>query len=238
MTALSDAREASARLQAQLEAAQARHGQMIQAVEEKLEAPVATLHARLAALQVAKRADPGVMETRLGDLRQDRDRLGAVNLRADVELQDIESERTGLAREREDVVEAIRKFRRAIDSLNTEGRSRLRAAFDSVNAQFQALFSRLFGGGTAELQLIEADDPLEAGLEIIAKPPGKKPQLLSLLSGGEQALTATALIFAVFLTTRRRSAFSTRSMRRSTIRMSSGSATCCMTWHATRRRAS
>lgn len=200
MTALSDAREASARLQAQLEAAQARLGQMVESVEARLEAPVATLAARLAALQVAKRTDPEQMEARLGDLRQDRDRLGAVNLRADVELQEIESERTGLAREREDVVEAIRKFRRAIDSLNTEGRSRLRTAFDSVNAQFQALFTRLFGGGTAELQLVEADDPLEAGLEIIAKPPGKKPQLLSLLSGGEQALTATALIFAVFLT--------------------------------------
>ncbi|MCZ8182308.1 MAG: chromosome segregation protein SMC [Beijerinckiaceae bacterium] len=200
MAALADAREASARLQVQHESAVARHRQMVQAVEEKLDAPLAELPARLAALAVAKKADPAQMEARLTDLRQDRDRLGAVNLRADLELQEIEAERSGLAREREDVTEAIRKFRRAIDALNSEGRQRLRAAFDGVNAQFQKLFGRLFGGGTAELQLIEADDPLEAGLEIIAKPPGKKPQLLSLLSGGEQALTATALIFAVFLT--------------------------------------
>lgn len=200
MAALADTREASARLQVQHESAVARHRQMIQAVEEKLDAPLSELPARLAALAVAKKAEPAQMEARLTDLRQDRDRLGAVNLRADLELQEIEAERSGLAREREDVMEAIRKFRRAIDTLNSEGRQRLRAAFDSVNAQFQKLFGRLFGGGTAELQLIEADDPLEAGLEIIAKPPGKKPQLLSLLSGGEQALTATALIFAVFLT--------------------------------------
>ncbi|MCZ8375954.1 MAG: chromosome segregation protein SMC [Beijerinckiaceae bacterium] len=200
MATLADAREASARLQVQHEAAVARHRQMVQAVEEKLDAPLAELPSRLAALAVAKRAEPAQMEARLTDLRQDRDRLGAVNLRADLELQNIEAERSGLAREREDVTEAIRKFRRAIDALNSEGRQRLRAAFDSVNGQFQKLFGRLFGGGTAELQLIEADDPLEAGLEIIAKPPGKKPQLLSLLSGGEQALTATALIFAVFLT--------------------------------------
>ncbi len=115
-------------------------------------------------------------------------------------MSEIETERGNLAKEREDVVEAIRRFRRAIDTLNAEGRTRLRAAFDVVNGHFGRLFERLFGGGTAELQLVEAEDPLEAGLEILAKPPGKKPQLLSLLSGGEQALTATALIFAVFLT--------------------------------------
>lgn len=200
MLALSDSREASARLQVQHEAAVARRLQIVQAVEEKLEAPVSALAARLATFSHARKADPAAMEARLSDLRQDRERMGAVNLRADLELQEIEARRIGLARERDDVIEAIRKFRRAIDTLNGEGRNRLRAAFDSVNGQFQKLFGRLFGGGTAELHLVEADDPLEAGLEIIAKPPGKKPQLLSLLSGGEQALTATALIFAVFLT--------------------------------------
>src|ERR1041384_4958962 len=91
-------------------------------------------------------------------------------------------------------------MRQAIQSLNREGRKRLLAAFDVVNVQFQRLFTHLFGGGTAELQLIESDDPLEAGLEILARPPGKKPQTMTLLSGGEQALTAMALIFAVFLT--------------------------------------
>ena len=98
------------------------------------------------------------------------------------------------------MIEAIRKLRQAIQSLNREGRERLLAAFDTVNGHFQRLFAHLFGGGTAELQLIESEDPLEAGLEILARPPGKKPQTMTLLSGGEQALTAMALIFAVFLT--------------------------------------
>ena len=98
------------------------------------------------------------------------------------------------------MIDAIKKLRAAIQSLNREGRERLIAAFDVVNAQFQRLFTHLFGGGTAELQLIESEDPLEAGLEILARPPGKKPQTMTLLSGGEQALTALSLIFAVFLT--------------------------------------
>jgi chromosome segregation protein len=97
-------------------------------------------------------------------------------------------------------VEAIKKLRLGIQSLNREARERLLTSFEQVNKHFQHLFAQLFGGGTAELQLIESDDPLEAGLEILAKPPGKKPATLSLLSGGEQALTALALIFAVFLT--------------------------------------
>ena len=94
----------------------------------------------------------------------------------------------------------IKRLRQGIQSLNREARERLLASFESVNAHFKRLFTELFGGGTAELQLIEHDDPLAAGLEILAKPPGKKPATLSLLSGGEQALTALALIFAVFLT--------------------------------------
>ena len=105
-----------------------------------------------------------------------------------------------LVSERDDLVEAIKRLRQGIQSLNREARERLLASFAVVNSHFQRLFSELFGGGTAELQLIENDDPLEAGLEILAKPPGKKPATLSLLSGGEQALTALALIFAVFLT--------------------------------------
>ncbi len=197
---LSETRETAARLDALAEGAEARLGQLRQTVEERIEAPVSELAARIAEGGEIKIADPAGLEARLTDLRQDRDRMGAVNLRADVELVEIEKERGDLAREREDITEAIRKFRRAIDTLNSEGRGRLRAAFATVNSHFGTLFQRLFGGGSAELQLVEADDPLEAGLEILAKPPGKKPQLLSLLSGGEQALTATALIFAVFLT--------------------------------------
>ena len=98
------------------------------------------------------------------------------------------------------MTEAIKRLRQAIGNLNREGRERLNAAFGVVDGHFRRLFATLFGGGEAELTLVDSDDPLEAGLEIIARPPGKKPQSLSLLSGGEQALTATALIFAVFLT--------------------------------------
>lgn len=197
---LSESRETAARLDALAEGAEARLAQLRQTIEERIEGAVSELGARIADGGEVKLADPAAIEARLVDLRQDRDRMGAVNLRADVELVEIERERGDLAREREDITEAIRKFRRAIDSLNSEGRGRLRTAFATVNSHFGTLFQRLFGGGAAELQLVEADDPLEAGLEILAKPPGKKPQLLSLLSGGEQALTATALIFAVFLT--------------------------------------
>jgi chromosome segregation protein len=139
-------------------------------------------------------------EERLEKLRRDRERLGAVNLRAEEELREVEAQLSGLVTERDDLTEAIKKLRHGIQSLNREARERLLSSFEVVNGHFQRLFTELFGGGTAELQLIEAEDPLEAGLEIIAKPPGKKPQTLSLLSGGEQALTALALIFAVFLT--------------------------------------
>jgi chromosome segregation protein len=139
-------------------------------------------------------------EEKLHSLKRERERLGAVNLRADEELLEAEQRRTDLIAEREDLDAAIRKLRRGIQSLNSEGRERLRASFDIVNGHFKRLFATLFGGGDAELQLIESEDPLEAGLEILAKPPGKKPTVLTLLSGGEQALTATALIFAVFLT--------------------------------------
>jgi chromosome segregation protein len=141
-----------------------------------------------------------IVERKLESLKQDRERLGAVNLRADDELADIEQRQTTMHAEREDLTEAIRKLRIAIQNLNKEGRERLLAAFENVNTHFKELFTTLFGGGAAELQLVESDDPLEAGLEILARPPGKKPQTMTLLSGGEQALTAMSLIFAVFLT--------------------------------------
>ena len=151
--------------------------------------------------------DPGAalpevaeVEAKLERLRRDRERLGAVNLRAEEELREVETQHGSLTAERDDLVEAIKRLRQGIQNLNREARERLLASFEVVNSHFQRLFTELFGGGTAELQLIENDDPLEAGLEIIAKPPGKKPATLSLLSGGEQALTALALIFAVFLT--------------------------------------
>ncbi len=144
--------------------------------------------------------DVAEVEATLERLRRERERLGAVNLRAEEELREVEAQHDGLVTERDDLVEAIKRLRLGIQSLNREARERLLGSFEVVNNHFKHLFTELFGGGTAELQLIESDDPLEAGLEIIAKPPGKKPATLSLLSGGEQALTALALIFAVFLT--------------------------------------
>ena len=139
-------------------------------------------------------------EEKLDRIRRERERLGAVNLRAEEELREVEAQHAKLTSERDDLVEAIRRLRQGIHSLNQEARERLLVSFATVNENFKKLFAELFGGGTAELQLIESEDPLEAGLEIMAKPPGKKTVTLSLLSGGEQALTALALIFAVFLT--------------------------------------
>lgn len=131
--------------------------------------------------------DTRAVERELDRLKMERERLGAVNLRAEEETQELSTKLSTLITERDDVIDAIRKLRGAIGSLNREGRERLLAAFDQVNEQFQRLFTHLFNGGTAELQLIESDDPLEAGLEILARPPGKKPQTMTLLSGGEQA---------------------------------------------------
>ncbi|HXW42941.1 MAG TPA: chromosome segregation protein SMC [Xanthobacteraceae bacterium] len=140
------------------------------------------------------------VEAKIERIRAERERLGSVNLLAEQELREVETQQQKLTAERDDLVEAIRRLRQGIHSLNHEARERLLASFQVVNDNFKKLFSELFGGGNAELQLIEHEDPLEAGLEIMAKPPGKKPATLSLLSGGEQALTALALIFAVFLT--------------------------------------
>jgi len=140
------------------------------------------------------------VEGKLDRLRRERERLGSVNLLAEQELYELEGQHGKLTAERDDLVEAIRRLRQGIQNLNHEARERLLASFAVVNEHFKKLFAELFGGGNAELQLIESDDPLEAGLEIMAKPPGKKLVTLSLLSGGEQALTALALIFAVFLT--------------------------------------
>jgi chromosome segregation protein len=140
------------------------------------------------------------VEAKIERIKQERERLGSVNLLAEQELRDVDAQHGKLIAERDDLNEAIRRLRQGIHSLNHEARERLLASFQVVNENFKKLFAELFGGGNAELQLIEHDDPLEAGLEIMAKPPGKKPATLSLLSGGEQALTALALIFAVFLT--------------------------------------
>jgi chromosome segregation protein len=126
--------------------------------------------------------------------------MGPVNLRAEAEADELAERLVALATEREDLEGAIHRLRQGISSLNREGRQRMRAAFETVDEHFQKLFVRLFEGGEAHLAMIESDDPLEAGLEIMATLPGKRQQTLSLLSGGEQALTAIALRFAVFMT--------------------------------------
>ncbi len=141
----------------------------------------------------------GDIERKLERLRTERDQAGPVNLRAEEEMAEALARIADLSKEKDDVAQAVAKLRRAISTLNAEGRRRLLAAYETVNANFTKLFTALFEGGAAELTLTQSDDPLAAGLEIMAQPPGKKLTTLSLMSGGEQALTATALIFAVFL---------------------------------------
>jgi chromosome segregation protein len=193
-----DAREARARSEARAEAA--------------------TGAAKLAILRIAEDLDltPGALLTQIGGdpdafpvldvaeaditrLKRQREALGAVNLRAEEDAREVVAERDALAGEKADLEDAIRALRSGIAGLNREGRERLLTAFEGVNVNFSLLFTHLFGGGEASLVLVESEDPLEAGLEIMCQPPGKKLSTLSLLSGGEQTLTALALIFAVFL---------------------------------------
>jgi chromosome segregation protein len=200
LEAMGAAREEKARSETKLEAARQRLEEILHAIAHDLECAPSDL-ATLAEVKPGATLPPAdATEKRLEALKHDRERLGAVNLRAEEELNEIDASRQGLSNEKEDLIEAIRRLRTAIQSLNKEGRERLVAAFATVNGHFKELFTSLFGGGSAELQLVESEDPLEAGLEILACPPGKKPQVMTLLSGGEQALTAMSLIFAVFLT--------------------------------------
>jgi chromosome segregation protein len=200
LESLSSAREATARAEERMDGSKRRLEDTEREIRDMLEVEPDAV-ASLAEIQSGVDLPPLLeIEADLEKLRRDRDRLGAVNLRAEEELREVETQHTSLATERDDLVEAIKKLRTGIQSLNREARERLLISFETVNTHFKRLFTELFGGGEAALHLIESDDPLEAGLEIIAKPPGKKPQTLSLLSGGEQALTALALIFAVFLT--------------------------------------
>jgi len=140
------------------------------------------------------------VEQKLERLQRERENMGAVNLRAEQEASELDEKIRGMETEREDLITAIARLRQGISGLNREGRERLLAAFNEVDQHFRELFAKLFGGGRAHLRLTEADDPLEAGLEVFASPPGKRLQSMTLLSGGEQALTALSLLFAVFLT--------------------------------------
>ena len=132
--------------------------------------------------------------------KNQRERLGSVNLRADEETAQYETSIIKMEKDREDLVSAIAKLRTSINELNQKGRERLIDAFEKVNRKFNEVYTKLFSGGSAKLELIDSDDPLEAGLELLVSPPGKRLQSITLLSGGEQALTALSLVFAVFLT--------------------------------------
>ncbi|MGL4236028.1 chromosome segregation protein SMC [Tabrizicola sp.] len=193
-----EAREARARAEARLDAA--REGVAV-AAERIREENDRTPDELLTSLRVDpdKMPDAESLDTEVGRLKRQREALGAVNLRAEEDAKTVEEEYDTLAAEKSDLEEAVKKLRAGIAGLNKEGRERLLTAFEQVNANFSTLFTHLFGGGEARLVLVESDDPLEAGLEILCQPPGKKLATLSLLSGGEQTLTALALIFGVFL---------------------------------------
>ena len=139
-------------------------------------------------------------EDLLDKKKQEREKLGSVNLKADEETNKYEAEIQKMEQDRADLVTAIKKLKDSINELNQKGRERLIEAFDKVNRKFNEVYTKLFNGGNAKLELVDSDDPLEAGLEMLVSPPGKRLQSITLLSGGEQALTALSLIFAVFLT--------------------------------------
>ena len=196
--AASAAREERARAEALTDAAR----ETVQAAAERIaDEHQMTPNQLLTALDITPDAMPGAeaLETEVARLKRQRDALGAVNLRAEEDAKEVQEEHDTLVSEKSDLEEAIRTLRNGIASLNREGRERLLTAFEQVNSNFSMLFRHLFGGGEANLVMVESDDPLEAGLEIMCQPPGKKLSTLSLLSGGEQTLTALALIFAVFL---------------------------------------
>ena len=197
--ALSAAREERARAQAMSEAAASRIEELRIRIRDEIDAAPEELRER-AEIEDGQELPPlDQAEKRVERLKQEREQLGGVNLRAEEEAAEQETRLGTLTADRDDLTGAIERLRRGIQSLNKEGRERLLASFEKVNANFQELFTKLFEGGEARLTFTESEDPLEAGLEIFARPPGKRLQSLALLSGGEQALTAMALIFAVFM---------------------------------------
>jgi chromosome segregation protein len=197
--ALASARESRAGASARAENEEARRQEMAGISGERFQCPPPLLPERFAfaAEQVRGAGDESAEHDKLV---ADRERLGPVNLLAADELTEAEQRHGASLAEQAELTEAVSRLRGSIGNLNREGRERLRAAFEAVNTHFQRLFTKLFEGGQAHLALVDSDDPLEAGLEIYAQPPGKRLQSLTLLSGGEQALTAVALIFALFLT--------------------------------------
>ena len=152
-----------------------------------------------AGIDIEENIEANKIENQIQKLKDQRERMGAVNLRADNETQELQNQIDKMMNDRKDLAQGIQKLKGSINDLNQKGRERLLDAFEKVSRKFNDVYTKLFAGGNARLELIESDDPLEAGLELLVSPPGKKLQSITLLSGGEQALTAMALIFAVFL---------------------------------------
>jgi chromosome segregation protein len=197
--ALSSARERRAAAAARTEGQEARRSEYARVCLEKFECLPQRLPERLG-FDENETVDSETQSALLERLTAERERIGPVNLVAEQELGELEEARVKGAEEAEELTQAIHRLRGSIGNLNREGRVRLLDAYRQVDAHFRSLFTSLFDGGQAHLELVESDDPLEAGLEIMAQPPGKRLSTLTLLSGGEQALTAVALIFALFLT--------------------------------------
>jgi len=197
--AAGEARERRAALVATLDAVRERFAEVAGHIREQARMEPEELGRHIAGEAVAVPKDAAGVEAHLFALERERDAIGPVNLRAEEEANEYAARLETMRTERADLSGAVAKLRAGIEELNAEGRERLLAAFEVINGHFQTLFQALFGGGQAELRLVENDDPLEAGLEIFACPPGKRMASMSLMSGGEQALTASALIFGVFL---------------------------------------
>jgi chromosome segregation protein len=198
--ALGEARERLARLEGLRDGASEALVHLARDIRERIGVEPEALAEIAGVAEDKVAADPAETAARLDRLARERDGMGPVNLMAETEAAELETRIADLQRERADLTEAIARLRHGITALDREVRQRLTAAFEQLDRHFVELFTKLFGGGKAQLRLVDNDDPLAAGLEIMASPPGKRLQSLSLLSGGEQALTALALLFAAFLT--------------------------------------
>ena len=194
------ARENKARSGATLEGLQNRKKDLVSTLKNDLNIDEKNLLDSSDLMNVENLPNVIEQEDKLDAKKNIRERLGAVNLRADEETEQYKGTIKKMEKDREDLVSAISKLRSSINNLNQKGRERLLDAFEKVNRKFNDVYTKLFNGGTAKIELIESDDPLEAGLEMLVSPPGKRLQSITLLSGGEQALTALSLVFAVFLT--------------------------------------
>ncbi|MBL1146577.1 MAG: chromosome segregation protein SMC [Pseudomonadota bacterium] len=202
--AQADARENRAHATAAVKTAQHTRDSIDAQIEEKFSCTVNGLpekaEIKIEDENTGNLPDVDTVHAKLERLLRERENMGPVNLRAEMESEELAQQMETMTREKDDLIAAITRLRQGISKLNREARTRLLEAFEVVNEHFSDLFTRLFGGGTAHLEMTDAEDPLEAGVEIFAQPPGKKMQVLSLFSGGEQTLTSIALIFAMFLT--------------------------------------